>query len=243
MSELMLVLGSGATVGSLAKVKYEDKVWDPPMDYNFFKTPLVKTILNKKRYPAIEWYQQYGDKVSYEETWSIIDLYHKLALGEVISEERTLQSQHELRERMETRKNCKDEVDISYKNKYHYEHPAWRVPSLADWEFRELMTEVYRNLNAANTANPFSTILNSDELNIKGIITFNYDLMLEQSLEKSEKTNQYFYSPKDDYSNKKLKALYKLHGSLNWEQTKNGIQPPDFQAPRNLSKIIESCPN
>jgi hypothetical protein len=39
--KVMLVFGSGATVGSNFKVDYNGKRWQPPMDRNFFETPLV----------------------------------------------------------------------------------------------------------------------------------------------------------------------------------------------------------
>ncbi|MEK6544938.1 MAG: hypothetical protein AABZ28_00185 [Nitrospinota bacterium] len=86
--KVVLVLGSGATVGGKFKIKYGKRYFKPPMDHNFFETRLLKNnILKPEEYPALCYYQKRFKEKSFEATFSKIDLIAKLCLGKVISEE------------------------------------------------------------------------------------------------------------------------------------------------------------
>ncbi len=119
--KVIIVLGSGATVGGGFQVEYNGTLWEPPMDRNFFASPVVQSVFNKASYPALSWYQR---KDSLEETVSAIDLCLKLCLGGVISEERAFRDREEDMNRQ----------DESYRRKMTDEPYSFRLPSMAEWE-------------------------------------------------------------------------------------------------------------
>ncbi|MBI4689919.1 MAG: hypothetical protein HY754_06595 [Nitrospirae bacterium] len=151
-NKIALVLGSGATVGGNFKVKYEGKDYEPPMDHNFFETPLVKVILRPKEYPALCYYQKRFKEKSFEATFSKIDLIAKLCLGKVISEE---YAYDEIKNLMAE----KAKSDTSYKIKMEDECCCWRTPSMAAWEFISLISRIYGKLEIPKKTSPLHDLL------------------------------------------------------------------------------------
>lgn len=84
---VFLVLGSGATVGSGAKVHIRGQEFLPPLDRDFWKTPVVQSILGREKYPALWHYRERISTDSLERTWAEIDLILKLCIKGIISEE------------------------------------------------------------------------------------------------------------------------------------------------------------
>ena len=120
--EVVLVLGAGATVGGGFQVRYKGTTWKPPMDFNFFETPVVQGILTgTDNYPVLNYYRQ-GN--SLEANWAKVDLYYKLCNRGLITEE-------------EAFKLLKSGMDKSavpgYAKKLGTETSCLAVPSMALW--------------------------------------------------------------------------------------------------------------
>lgn len=209
-SKVAIVLGSGATVGAGFKVKYENMEWLPPMDHDFFRTPVVQQILKRGSYPALSWYCQ--ETASLEETMSIIDLYAKLCLGGIISQEDAYFKNKGV---IETYANG----DEGYKLKMNDECCCVRLPAMAGWELRKLISEVYKGINHENPdCSPLKKTIN--KIKPPTIITFNYDLSLEKVL----KGEYEYIIPQASQRRQEVFKLFKLHGSLNWKETQYGVQ-------------------
>lgn len=212
--KVVLVLGSGATVGGNFKVHYDGEDFEPPMDHNFFETLLLKIILKAEEYPALCYYKKRFKEKSFEATFSKIDLIAKLCLGKVISEEHAYET---IKDEM----GKKAEKDSSYKRKMEDECCRSRVPAMAAWEFIDLIRKVCKDLKPpqSSSSSPLHSLVN--ELYDKGllhcIISYNYDLSVESIKEFDDK----FYYPiieSSESSKSKRIPFYKLHGSLNWKE-------------------------
>jgi hypothetical protein len=200
------VLGSGATVGAGFEVRYDGKLWKPPMDRDFFSTPVVQSVFSESSYPALSWYQR---KTSLEETVSSLDLYLKLSLGGIISEEIPFRKFEE----------AMNNQSKDYKRKMNRESCFSRLPCMAEWEWRGLVRTIYSSLKHKNIAkSPLSMILRKIP-DLGTIITFNYELSLEQCCPKP-----FVYSNPLNPTKKSGLHLFKLHGSLNWRETKRGVE-------------------
>jgi len=134
--DTILVLGAGATVGGGFRVRINDTDFEPPLDRNFFNKCAVQSIFNPDDYPSLSYYQQ---EASLEATWAEIDLYHKLCVSGIISEEQTYE---ELIQKMDR----KARRDKAYRIKMEREDRRWVVPSMAGWEMLHLIREIYKDL-------------------------------------------------------------------------------------------------
>lgn len=209
-----LILGSGVNVGAGAKIKNHE----PPMDHNFFKAQTTQEFFTQEKYPALSWYQK---EPSLEKTMSTIDLYGKLCLGGVISEE---EAYYQCKKKMEEHAQS----DISYGTKMIRETPLWRLPSMAGWELGILITEVFKNIEPpSEDENKLKKLLITlKEKNLlHAIITFNYDLFLEKTIQQEDSLKEIFeYAIPSKHEDKSKIQIYKLHGSLNWEQSQKGVE-------------------
>jgi len=212
----IIVLGAGATVGGKFRVRINNTDFEPPLDRNFFETPAVQKIFNPDDYPASSYYQQ---DPSLEATWAKIDLYHKLCVSGVISEEQTY---HKLSSKMHE----KAREDRTYRIKMEQEKRCWMVPSMAGWELLDLIREVYRNLIPPKDVSPLQTLIEAlkGKGNLKAIISFNYDTSVEKILERIG-IESYYPLPTNRQLSEDAIPVIKLHGSLNW-QTDNTSDPP-----------------
>jgi len=206
----MIVLGSGATVGAGFTIRHNNHSYEPPMDRNFFTSDIVKILLSQDSFPALSWYQK---SPSLEETISAIDLYEKLCIGGVISQEEAFNMRNDLL-------NTRAQNDKSYKRKMEQESCLWRLPSMAGWEFRELVSQIFGKLQPdMNGISPLRNVFEKvkEGRDHMGLITFNYDLSFEMVCQ-----NLFVYADPGNPDKKGI-PLYKLHGSLNWKETNQGL--------------------
>jgi len=200
--DTVVILGSGATRGGGFKVQVGKSKIEPPLDNDFFGEEIKR--LACKKYPALSYYEPEG---SLENSWANIDLVGKLCLGKVISEEHAWGS-------VKKKMNEKAESDSDYKNKMGRECSLWCVPSMAGWELRALVLEVYGTLNLEEEreCSPLWQVVDKIQERLLGVISFNYDTSLEMLFDGSNK----FYYPILEEAQGRL-PLMKLHGSLNWQ--------------------------
>ncbi len=204
----VLVLGSGATRGGQFKVHIDERSLTPPLDNDFFESEAVKAVLCTRSYPALSYYKR-GHRL--ESNWANIDLRLKLCLGRVITEE-------------DAWENCKNDMmdkskeDSAYKEKMENESCESRVPSMAEWELRRSVREVYHDLRSPEPTeeSPLYKLVTAlcDETLLRGIISFNYDTSVEELLH-----NKFYYPVLQDISTNDKLPLVKLHGSLNWQES------------------------
>ena len=210
-SGTVLVLGSGATLGGGFKVHLNTTDFLPPLDQNFFASSAVQSVFNSEKFPALSYYQK---DASLEASWGMVDLYLKLCLAGVISQENV---DDDALQGLARRANTND----SYRIKMELEDRRSRVPSMAGWELLALITEVLGNLFHPNPQqSPLKSLVEKlldDDLN--GVITFNYDTSLEQLF-----GDKFYYPLLDRESSKHKLPLFKLHGSLNWQTYKRGTE-------------------
>lgn len=237
MEKTVLVLGAGATAGSALKCRVRERVFDPPTDNNFFETvyqhapnlldqnqrPFLRTILQLFD-PELSENPEFGG-IRLEQVWAFVDLCFKHFLSGKYSFER----EH-------TR--CKTLVagvppENINSHFYYREYSAcrdvqrgiWLMLVLAGWELRTLIADVLGSI-IVTPDNLFHKLWNSMIDSHSGgkaitVITFNYDLGLEKSLDASEKSKDSWYYP-FIFTTKTGRTgvkIIKLHGSLNWEWT------------------------
>jgi len=214
---VMLVLGSGATVGAGFKVGPMGR-YNPPTDRDFFVNRFVETLVTEENYPAL-W--GYRSRRSLEETWSAIDLYAKLAYGGVLSEEEPL---GQTKKHMDQRAK----KDRSYKSKMERESCLWRLPAMAGWELRELVQRVLGKMRPpAELKSPLKTLAEDlrKRVSLQGITTFNYDTSVERLMKNELRP---VWPGRIEKSDNGKTPLYKLHGSLSWEENEKGVRPNGF---------------
>lgn len=217
----VLVLGSGATLGGGFNVEIRGTRFEPPLDGNFFENPAVQSIFTPGNYPALAHYRQ---DPSLEATWAKIDLLLKLCLSGVVSEEQTYEQVRELLKQ-------KGQGDSSYQQKMERECCHSCVPSMAEWELRNLVRVVYLDLHAPEPTqeSPLYKLvdaLRKDNL-LCGVITFNYDTSLKILFR-----GQFQYPSLQTERVDTHLPLMKLHGSLNWQET-----PPNITLVNGIAEI------
>lgn len=210
----VLVLGTGATPGGRFQVKIGDKSFEPPLDRNFFESPAVQVLL-RTGYPALA---HYGQGPGLEATWAKIDLLAKLCLSGVISEEQTYEC---LQDQMAQR----GQSDPSYQRKMDRECCHSRVPSMAGWELLNLVRMVYLDPCAPKPTwkSPLYNFVDAllRENLLYGVITFNYDISLEILF---PVPGQFYYPLLHTDKTADRLPLMKLHGSLNWQESRKQQQ-------------------
>lgn len=225
----ILVFGSGSTVGGKFGVRYNNTLWEPPMDVNFFETLIVQHLFNATDYPALSHYRQ--DR-SLEATWAKVDLYHKLCRRDVISEERTFRALQELM-------NRKGGHDQAYRMKMEREDRRCCVPSIAGWELRSLLNAVFRNLEHSDRhQSPLFQVINRllEEKLMGGIVSFNYDTSVEFLFQDYSSCPFYYPLLPDQDATGKV-PLMKLHGSLNWQTDSRSA--PHIRVVNDITKVAE----
>jgi hypothetical protein len=203
--KILLVLGSGATAGGGFRVSTTGTLWKPPMDFNWFETPIVQTLLRPGDYSTLEYYRQ---SPALEATWAKIDLYYKLCNIGWIDEENSFAHLEGKMRKSNIPGYCNKLDSELGQGKKHL-----CVPSMALWELRHQVLTVFRDIKENAGASPSclrSLIAGLQEKQmIEGIVSFNYDTCLDQTLDP-----QSFYYPCLGETEKGF-PLMKLHGSLN----------------------------
>ncbi len=235
-----LIFGSGATAGSglrftenakttLKEQGIELKKFDIPMDSNFWDCVKVRqeffpalTLLRKSKLKCLK---------SMERTWSLTNLVHQKRLGfifdsviwEALSTFKDWPFKHifELYDFFNAieAQYIKQNQRAPFNLKRNDRHPHLFCGDI-DTEWRSLVYLIYKCGNFSltnNSKNQYAELfdkLRSRERNFD-IISFNYDLLTENTLKE-----KYSYVSENgkSCSSKKLPALVKLHGSLNWLQ-------------------------
>jgi hypothetical protein len=201
------------------------------MDYNFFTSPATKRIFNQESYPALFYYQKRFNDDSLESTWSRIDLLSKICCSGIVSERHAY---YKLKEQLETKSNSDN--NESYKSKLRRESglPWNTASSLAGWEFRNLIKDIYRKIIPPEVASPIKTLIEQLRETLLAIVSFNYDLSLESLKEIAD--DIYYPNFKGEDSNRI--PVFKLHGSLNWLET-SATQKINIANENDLTEIAQ----
>ncbi len=208
---MFLVLGSGATKGSEAKVRHDKSQFEPPLDHNFWDQPIVHTIFTSGRFPALSYYRSRILSPSLESTWAEVDALLKLCIARppspyVLSEAKALHT-------LESAIRAKADSDDSYRQKLRTDGIESRLPSIALWELLDLVRTVFGEIDVDNANSPLCSLINClrNEGLFSGILTFNWDTLVERLYP------ELFHYP-DLYAHEGSSLpLFKLHGSLNWQ--------------------------
>jgi hypothetical protein len=238
---VLVVYGSGASFDSKYTLSLDggnnQELFSPPMDKNFFNTEIITKLLSRDDYYALKFFRKtlfpLKEDLSLEEFWTAVSINLKQC-------------------RLGTygwRKEYEEYSQINYGSSYPYSDleatdvfsgSRGNICHMIDliYSSRKVLGDCERDLkkliyNCFSTIYPQNDICSNYEsihniiqqntgVNFLGYITFNYDLLLEQSLKKLEK--QYHYlSVNVDIFDKYYKnyrpsiLILKLHGSLNWK--------------------------
>ena len=221
MAKTFIILGSGSTAYGGFYIEKSGKKFIPPMDQNFFETPIVKLIYNKSDYPALYFFQNLQTINSLEKTWSDIDICSKLTNGNNEQCQKVISMKHDY-EKLKKLIQKKESKDENFKHNLGCQL-IWVkedgcLGPLADWEVKEIILKLFKDLRPKKESSLLKLVekisLNSE---LSGIATFNYDLSLENiwNTEKIKK-KLYYYDPESSGLVNGI-PFYKLHGSINWK--------------------------
>ena len=237
MGKNVLLLGAGATSGSGVSCEINGSRFNPPVDINFFETiyqnapdllsvskrPFLRTLLSSFDGRLVE--AQSFSGIRLEQVWSFVDLCFKHFLSGKYSFEKEHNKCNELMHQISQGARDSHHYYQDYMNPRDINQAAWLMLVLAGWELRTLISDVLGRIVVSSDNNflkgfgKLQSAKNKDEPIC--VITFNYDLALEKSLELSEDFRGRWYYP-FIFSNKTRGVgvkIIKLHGSLNWKST------------------------
>jgi SIR2-like protein len=237
-NNVVIVYGSGASYASGYKVKIypiidiidrSKIVIKPPTDQNFFEEIPEKSI--KSKYKAISHFKdkfyQPGKNCSLEEIWTDVDINHKHIKLDTYS------WKFESHEYLLNPNYNYSNMDLIYEHfdgVYFNTSPVYnKYKFLGDCgrDFRRLIYDIYSNYimpTGEDYLKQLHTSLNGSKYSNIAYVTFNYDCFLEQSLTDirlkyitlNDKTDCYNTLMHDGI------PIIKLHGSLSWEESRNG---------------------
>jgi hypothetical protein len=233
-NNIVVIYGSGASYASGYKVQIpnNEKHEDPLMDRGFFgNKSIIKLLETEKYYPIhkfIEFYFDERDDIGLEELWTAVDLNHKhitldtydwraitfdnylYYIGGFSIPYRTMDTAYD------------SGTGATTYNEYKFLGDCGR-------NLKELIYESLSKFVLEREPSNYCELHNkiSQHNNVLGYITFNYDLMLEDSLKISEENTYRYVNVNEDISssnflNTKGIIIVKLHGSLNWEFVSKG---------------------
>lgn len=242
---VLVIYGSGASFDSKYKLSLEggnsQELFFPPMDKNFFNTEIITKLLARDDYYALKFFRNIlfplKEDLSLEECWTAVSINLKqcrLGTYEWIDEYEKYRQDY----RSSYPYSQLEATDITFGDSGNIGHMPGLVYStrkiLGDCE-RDLKGLIYncfstiylQNDICSNYESMHNIIQQNTGVNFLGYITFNYDLLLEQSLEKLGKQYHYLGVNVDIfdgyYKNYRPSFLIlKLHGSLNWELFSRG---------------------
>lgn len=257
--KIVVIYGSGASHASGYDVRIpvdidgNVKIVKPLMDKCYFEDDAIKSLV-KSEYEAlqafIELYFDGRSKISLEELWTAVDLNHKhITLDTYDWKHET--SEYQNRNILGGRILRYGKFDLEpergrfytptgYFNKYKFLGDCGR--NLKELIHHSLSDIIIKDKGTSNYLHLHEYI--KDKVELLGYITFNYDLILEESLRKINASYRY-PSVNEDVTDiaflKKELPIAKLHGSLNWEFRPTGrpviykempIQP-EYNSPRD----------
>ena len=248
MKNIVIIYGSGASYDSGYGVKIKNKLFDPPMDCNFFESDATKEKLDNgswNEYYALKFFrgQYYQHSKSLESFWSELDLNHKhISLnsynwhdetGQYIK--RIVNNQQELEKYHKTYLKHVSGGMVRYGYNFSNDFRADKLTGDCGTDLRRLIYDIYANFELKDKEDDrymlihkFITQDMAKKVNLLGYITFNYDCFLEKSLlrlaselDNGEAVYRYLSDNENieqSFFNYKDKIILKLHGSLNWEE-------------------------
>jgi len=235
-NNIVVIYGSGASYDSRYKVRIpgNEKHESPLMDQGFLgNNSILKLLESHKYYPIrkfIEFYFEGRDNIGLEELWSAVDLNHKHI---------TLDTYDWHTETFDNYLHYVDSYSIPYRtmdcaydietgagsyNKYKFLGDCGR--NLKELIY-ESLSEFILEQQPSNYLVLHNKIIESN--NLLGYVTFNYDLMLEDSLGRLGINTLRYVNVNEDITSSNFLGganviLIKLHGSLNWEFVPTGRQ-------------------
>lgn len=217
LNKCVVIYGSGASYASGYKVNISsdesNKIEMPLLDRGFFKNKSVKNLISSK-YPAInkfiEFYFDEQKDIGLEEVWAAVDINSKhIKLGTYDWSEENKQYQLEFPDRYPFDDTTSDLM------KYKFLGDCGR-------DLRNVIYDTFSNFILDNSFNNYLKLHSylKKQTKFLGYITFNYDLILEDAIEKNNDQIFYIDSKKDMNNIGIINGKYliiKLHGSLNWK--------------------------
>jgi hypothetical protein len=256
-NKIVVIYGSGASHASgymiRVPVNGNTKLVKPLMDKDYFNDDTIKSLIESE-YGAlktfIELYFDRRNDITLEELWTAVDLNHKhITLDTYDWKYET--SEYQCRSTLGGRIHRYEKFDLEPERGRFYTHTGYfnKYKFLGDCG-RNLKELIYHSLSdiiinekvVSNYSRLHEYIKNNAEL--IGYITFNYDLILEQTLRVNNALYRYPGVNEDVTAIAFLKKelpIAKLHGSLNWEFRPTG-QPviykerpiqPEYNSPRD----------
>lgn len=214
-----LILGSGSTAYGGFHIVNNGSNFIPPLDRNFFDSPVIKLLYSKEEFPALHFFQQLKTLSSLEKVWTDIDLYSKLTNDVFGQGQRIMSMQHDystLRKPLQEKAQKNHYFRDNLNSQLSWVGEAGCIGPLASWEAMELILKVFGNLEKDNETALIKIITSIlIKSNLRGIATFNYDCSIESIWPKVEK-KLYYYDPIHSAGFIDGIPLYKLHGSINW---------------------------
>lgn len=234
-NKVVVIYGSGASHASGYNVKIpvdangNVNIIKPLIDRCYFDDDAIKSLI-KSEYHAlqtfIELYFDRRSKIGLEELWTAVDLNHKHIILDTYDwkhEASEYQNRNILGGKLFRYKKFDLEPDhgrfytpTGYFNKYKFLGDCGR--NLKELIYHSLSDIIINDKTTSNYSHLHEYIKGKVEL--LGYITFNYDLILEESLRASNATYRYPGVNEDITDTTFLKRelpIAKLHGSLNWE--------------------------
>jgi hypothetical protein len=248
MQKLVVIYGSGASYDSKYKIiisnNNEEIKFQPPMDNNFFSLEPVQLLLQQENFYALKEFIRLLFPISQPQ--SLEELWTSVAVN---TEQYKLNTYLWEKEFKQYYLNCilKKNSNYPFNDLISTDYISIESGSLASSKglmynpdkflydcTRDLKMLIYKcfskillsNNSKSNYAILYNKIIKSNLL-LLGHITFNYDLTLENSLEKNNIPYRFLAvndSVWTEYFEQKISSdqlILKLHGSLGWKNTYN----------------------
>ncbi len=248
MQKLVVIYGSGASHDSnyetLLSENSEKNIFKLPMDNNFFVSKPVQLLLQQDNLYALKEYAKIlfpiSKQTSLESLWTSVAINAEQSkLGTYLWQDENNQYYHNYITGKKSEYPFNDFISTDF--------TSIESGSLAQMKFlkygpdkflndctRDLKMLIYKcfsnirihNNNESNYLILYKIIKNSDLL-LLGHITFNYDLSLENTLERNNIPYRFLGvndSVRTEYYKQKINTdqlILKLHGSLGWKKTFN----------------------
>ena len=238
---VLVVYGSGASFDSKYRLSLDDgnnqELFCPPMDKNFFNTKIITKLLARDDYYALKFFRNIlfplKENLSLEECWTAVSINLKQCRLGTYGWRKEYEEYSQINHESSYPYSDLEATDIVFGSRGNIAHMIDLV-----YHYRKVLGDCERDLkrliyNCFSTIYPQNDICSNyesihdiiqqnTEVNFLGYVTFNYDLLLEQSLKKLEKQYHYLSVNVDIfdeyYKNYRPSILIlKLHGSLNWK--------------------------
>jgi len=240
----VVILGTGATIGS----GYTRCGESLPGDQGFFCNPLVQSLLQKEKYPALylmlgTFRKMYGENLSavgLEEVWTFLefsakDIYKPLT---ILDKER--------KEWLTEIRKPEFRSDDEHCHCQHYREDR-TIPTptdidlhlLAGWDLRRLLCRIYGEVAVPSKGNVYESLITKIEKEGGGTLTFislNYDTILEMALTCAGRPWHYRHVQSTESRDETGIRILKPHGSFNW-LFKGNIPPVSISTDYRLDPV------